>query len=197
MFLSICLNNRNNTVEIDPETFLKNNLNSLNLSLYQAAFFDLSKLIYSKNLDKIEVSLVLRKFGILLQKNHFPVIALVRSDLLNNEHLYLISKAVIISDIKYNDRTEERFADSNIIYVTSILSKSGSGKLEIDDNFEFYLAGGFRRKKIESLNLLSNVQASISILNNFENHCKTSVAMIVVEDSDRDSEDEMTADLNF
>ena len=172
-------------------------MNSLNLSPYQAAFFDLTKLIYSKNSDKIDVSLVLRKFGILLQQNHFPVVDLVRSDLLSNEHLYLISKAVIISDIKDNDKTEERFADSNIFYNTSILSKSRSGKLEIDDNFEFNLTGGFRRKKIESLNLLSNVQAPINNLNNFENHCKTSVAMIVVEDSDRDSEDEMAADLNF
>lgn len=185
---------------------LENNLNLPSFSLFHAAFFDLTRLIYCKNLKKIKLLHFLRQINILFEKIHLPVIALIRTDLMDNEFMFLFPKAVIISDRNYYDRPEERFSDSIDYYSSSILSKSGSGKLEIDDGFEFNITQGFRHKKFDnqynimtedSFNRLSDTQTSISIFKKSEKRCKFSESLIVIEDSDRDSGDEMEADSNF
>ena len=140
----------------------------------------------------------------MMQKKQYPFFAFLRSDLLGNELLYTLPKALIISEVSQDNLSpEERFAEPNIIYPVSVLTKPGSGKLELDDRFEFTIQEGFKVKTADFKQaaeiLSSQSKMPISTFNLESKKSRTDVfeAKILVEDSDRDSEDEMEADSNF
>lgn len=191
------MRNRIKTVDLNSvELFYNENLKDFIIPDCQAGFFDLSSLFYLYNFDKNRLLLFLRNFESILQKKQCPVFAFLRQDLLGNEILYTLHKAVIISDIDRNNSSpEERFAEPNGIYPASILTKPGSGKLELDDRFEFTIQEGFKNKingRNQTKGSDSHSELSVSNIN-----FASIEAKILVEDSDRDSEDEMEADSNF
>lgn len=169
----------------------------------QAAFFDLSSISYLIYDENYSLSSYLRNFELLMQKKKYPVFAFLRSDLLKNELLYIVHKAIIFSDFDSEKKLiEEKFADSKSSYTVSVLNKPGSGKLELDDRFEFSSQNGFKIRKDNANNLSkaeSNILPSIPSFNISSSNDQMSSfqATILVEDSDRDSEDEMDADSNF
>ena len=184
----------------------KDNLDQLDLSQFQSVYFDFTKLIYIKNFEKDSALNSLRKIEAMIQKKQVPVFALIRDDLLCNEYLYVTSKAVIISALESKICAEERFAEPNTPFPVSILSKPGSGKLEIDDRFEFSINEGFKIRKVQ--NKTSRIDDTSSSPNfptstfNMErkkvnDQGNISEAIVFVEDSDRDSENEMEADADF
>lgn len=197
---------RTRTIELDTETLLSDTLNSLDISLHQSVYFDLSKLLYTKNFEKSSILKCLRKIETVFQKEQVPIFASISENLLCNDYLYLISKAIIVSSINAKTCFEERFSEPNTPFTVSILSKPGSGKLEIDDRFEFRIHEGFKIKTV--VNKASDLDNSSSKSNlpistfklermNSEEQRNISEAKIFVEDSDRDSENEMEADADF
>lgn len=166
----------------------------------QAGFIDLSSVFYLYNHDKNRLLSFLRKFEYIVQKEKFLVFAFLRQDLLGNEILYTLHKAVIISEIdRDNSSPEERFAEPSGIYPASILTKPGSGKLELDDRFEFTIQEGFKIKSNNGHNQTkgSYSHSELPVLNPKIDRPSSFEAKILVEDSDRDSDDEMEADSNF
>lgn len=181
-------------------------MNSFDIDNHQSVFFDFSKLIYAKNFEKSDTLKCIRKIENIFQKKKVPIFASIRDNLLCNEYFYVISKAIIISPTESKISFEERFAEPNNLFSVSILSKPGSGKLEVDDRFEFSISEGFRIKTIQ--NKISNCDDGLSKANvpistfNMERkktneQTNGSEAKIFVEDSDRDSENEMEADADF
>lgn len=181
--------------------FLSDNLNSFDIGHHQSVYFDMTKLIYAQNFEKISTLKCLRKVEIIFQKKHVPIFASIRDNLLSNDYLYLVSKAIIISPKESKICFEERFAEYNTPFNVSILSKPGSGKLEVDDRFEFSVSEGFRIKSVEYETLSSDGALSrndpISTFSAEFKNPNISEAKIFVEDSDRDSDDEMDADADF
>ena len=153
-------------------------------------------------MEKSQVMSLLRGIENLILKRQVPIFASIRIDLLSNEYLYHVSKSIILSENKSNLTLEERFIESNEPHLVSILTKPGSGKLELDDRYEFTISDGFAIKKTEANTCdlspsHSNVPASTFILDSKKYQPNSSETMIVVEDSDIDSEGEMDADSNF
>lgn len=146
---------------------------------------------------------ILRKIESSILKKQIIVFASLRNTLLCNEYLYLISKAVILSESESEIVSEERFAEPSSSINVSILSKPGSGKLEVDDRFEFDFYEGFKIRTVKSkaLNLGETPGRPSSTFNmerkNPNEHVKFTDAKIFVEDSDRDSDNEMEADADF
>lgn len=192
---------RQNFLELDTHVLENGDINFSNPQQANAAFFDITTVIYLHNFSKSNVLNYLRKIDAVLQKQKVPVFLFLRNSLLCNEYLYLIHKAVIISNTESNISSEERFAEPSDLFAVSILSKPGSGKLEIDDRFEFCVSNGFILKKIAPIILSSSASNPLSTFNinhkNTGNISNDTEARILVEDSDRDSEDEMEADSNF
>ena len=180
---------------------LSDNLNSFAIGHHQSVYFDMSKLIYAQSFEKSETLKCLRKIEAIFQKKHVPIFASIRDDLLCNDYLYLISKAIVISPLESKISFEERFAEPNTRFTVSIISKPGSGKLEVDDRFEFSVSGGFRIKTVENKKVNSDDTLSrndpISTFNMERKKPNISEAKIFVEDSDRDSDNEMEADADF
>lgn len=192
---------RQYVVELDYHDITQIDTNMLDLQQASVAFFDLTSLIYHHNFSKSSVLTLLRKIESAIQKQKIPVFASLRNNLLCNEYLYLIQKAVIFSDIETSVSPEERFSESPNVLSVSILSRPGSGKLEIDDRFEFCISNGFTYKKLNPTSVVLGSACPVSTFNldrkpTGENTAN-SEAKILVEDSDRDSEDEMEADSNF
>lgn len=203
---SINLFFRTRTIELDIETLLSDNLNSLDISLHQSVYFDMNKLIYTKSFEKSSTLKCLRKIEAIFQKKQVPIFASISDNLLCNDYLYLISKAIIISSIDSKTSPEERFSEPNTSFLVSILSKPGSGKLEIDDRFEFSIHEGIKFKSVankasdsDNASFKSNVPISTFNMERKkpDDHKNISEAKIFVEDSDRDSENEMEADADF
>jgi hypothetical protein len=192
---------RTHTLELDTEMLSSDNLNSLDISHNQCVYFDMSKLIYNKNFEKSLIVQCLRKIEAIFQKKQVPIFASIRDNLLCNDYLYLISKAIIISSIDYKTSIEERFSEPNIPFNVSIISKPGSGKLEVDDRFEFSTSEGFKIKNFAKTGCDSDIISSKSCFNmelkKSDEQTNISEAKIFVEDSDRDSENEMEADADF
>lgn len=146
---------------------------------------------------------ILRKIESSILKKQIPVFASLRNTLLCNEYLYLISKAVIISDAESTIVSEERFAEHRSSIHVSILSKPGSGKLEVDDRFEFNFSEGFKIRAIKNKAHNFDETTSRPIFTfsmeqkNPSEQVKFTGAKIFVEDSDRDSDNEMEADADF
>ena len=137
-------------------------------------------------------------------KKQIPIFASIRNTLLCNEYLYLISKAVILSESECKIGSEERFAEPTSLIHVSILSKPGSGKLEVDDRFEFNISEGFKIRTIKNNAINLDESLSFRPISTFNmerknpgENVKFSDAKIFVEDSDRDSDNEMEADADF
>lgn len=186
---------RQNLVELDAFVLEKYDTRSSNFQLDSAAFFDLSAVVYFHNFSKCTVLDLLRTIDALAQKRKIPIFAFLRNSMLCNEYFYLIHKAIIITSTESKVASEERFTEPSDIFPVSILSKSGSSKLEIDDRFEFSISNGFVLKKFETIKFSgSDFDSDCKNVGNLGNNTE---ARILVEDSDRDSEDEMEADSNF
>ena len=198
---------RLNTVDLNiHELYHSDSLMNLIVSDCQAAFMDLTVAFYLFELDKSALISFLLKLESKLQKTQYPVFAFLRHDILGNDLLYNFSKAVIISESNHsNSFSEERFAESSCNYPVSILTRPGSGKLELNDQFEFNIQDGFKIK----INSITKKEAYISSSSHYSMPISTfnldskkdqpdsTNAKILVEDSDRDSDDEMEADSNF
>ncbi len=179
---------------------LKENINYIEIPHCQVALVDLTKLIYLNNFETKHVISSLRKIESILQKRQLPVFLCIRNDLLSNDYFFSISKSVIITGNEKCSTFEERFIEHHESYSVSILTKPGSGKTELDDRFEFTFADGFKFKKQNNNGLNSfdsDLTQSKAPLSTFKSDPSLSEARILVEDSDRDSEDEMEADSNF
>lgn len=177
----------------------KENLITFEIPQCQVAFLDLTKIIYLKNFVNRDIISIIKKIESLIQKRQVPLYAFIRNDLLCNDYFYNVTKAVIISKNENFHTTEERFTEYNQTYSVSILTRPSSGKIELEDRFEFSTAAGFMPKKSNTTTLSSQNIIPMSTFNLDKKgpQSNLSKATIVVEDSDRDSEDEMEADSNF
>lgn len=158
-------------------------------SSIRSAFFDLTKLIYSKNLNRNVVMNTLRKFDFLCKTTKASAFASVRFDIFCNEFIYIVPKIIIISEDASCNIIEEKWSESNMIYNVSVVSRA-AGKVEIDDRNEFGTKIGFRSRA----GILNHHTSSNNIP---EKRVKVSEPLILIEDSDRDSDDDLDADSNF
>lgn len=195
---------RTNVIELEINLLLKNTPDILDVPQCQAFFFNMNKLIYLNNFEKLICISALRKLDTIAQKSRNPVFACIRQDLVSNEYLFYISKAIIISKDENISVLEEKFTEHSDPYLVSILTRPSSGRLEIDDRFEFTISDGLKVKRMNTtiLNLNeSTLSESKTSGLKFNLGTKTEIyvpdALILIEDSDRDSEDEMEADSNF
>ncbi len=115
----------------------------------------------------------------------------LRHDLLSNEYLYHIPRVLAIQPDSLNAGNEEQFSRVSNNYSVLFMYKSSSSKLEVEDRLQFSLSSGFSFKAAGQQAKSPAPYFSAHEMNH------SNEAMILVEDSDRDSEGEMDADADF
>lgn len=160
-----------------------------------AILLDLSKIFYFLDGRDTDMFNTMKKLNDYFSKSSIPVFGFLRNELMRNEYLILTHKLMIFSG---SSVSEEKFSCFNDSVPVSIFCKSSSGKFEIDDRFEFNVLIGFMAA-VKKADPVVTTQVPVSTFNldysktrNNENN-----AMILVEDSDRDSENELEADSDF
>lgn len=123
------------------------------------------------------------------ERNVHTLIA-IRHDLLSNEYMLHVPRVLAVHPDTEGTGNEEQFSRMSKSYPVSFMYKAGSSKLEVEDRLHYSLREGFAFK-IDSK--LQAIQSS----NDFGEMSPSSEAIILVEDSDRDSEGEMEADADF
>lgn len=164
---------------------------------------DLTREMYAENMNIDALTYRVRKVNQLANERKLLVFASIRSDLMRNELLYISQKAVQIASPEMSTDAEEHAFDSSLAFPVSTLTKSGASRLEIDDRHEFSQRNGFSLRKKHSPRLESRDTPGVPTTTfklDFEATGRISdagVPMIIVEDSDADSEDDLDADLDF
>lgn len=126
-----------------------------------------------------------------IEKKNLIICASLRNDFICNDFVYLVPRIILIeteNSIKTIE-SEYHFSEVSSHYNVSIMSKSGSSKLEIDERYSFSQSTGFELQKLSGKQS-DPIEASGSNL-------QKKSATIFVEDSDGDVEDDLDADSNF
>ena len=159
-----------------------------------ATLFDLTKEFYLNGFNITETMLLIRKLDSIASEKKIHLVLALRQDLLSNQFLYLVPRVLQFFSPDTVGVPEEMFSRSNKSYPVSLMAKAGSSRLEVEDRLEFTLQNGFAFKAGTAKPVMKNSQSSVDV---DMSNTASGEAIILVEDSDRDSEDEMEADADF
>lgn len=156
--------------------------------------FDLTHSIYQNDFKLEKILQLVKLLEKISNEKRVHVFLAIRFDLLSNEYLYLVPRVLAIHPDSTVVGNEELISRLPKTYPVSFMYKATSSKLEIENRLLFSLTSGFCFKSESGGKVLQPVSNADSEMNL---NIPRNEAMILVEDSDRDSEDEMEADADF
>ncbi len=157
----------------------------------KVALFDLTHAALLNGFNITKMMHLLKSLESLALEMNLHLFLSLRHDLLSNEYLFYIPRVLAIQPDSSTTSSEEQFSRNSKIYSVLFMYKASSSKLEVEDRLQFSLSSGFSFKTISNSIKTATHIPHMTELND------SSEAMILVEDSDRDSEGEMDADADF